>query len=136
MERIEIENAKINMLLFADDVVLIADCSNKLQNLLDALGIWCRDSQMIINHEKTKIAHFRHPKKEVRQFRFTCRETPIQYTDCCKYLGVEFTDYLRWAKSVQSTAISAKKAASYLIATTRSSSAFLFTIYNHLDTNL
>ena len=62
--------------------------------------------------------------------------TPIQYTDCYKYLGMEFTDYLRWAKSVQSTAISANKTASYLIAKTRSSSAFLFTIYNHLYTTL
>ena len=78
VDGIKLENAKINMLLFADDVVLIADCPNKLQNLLDALGKWCKDSQMMINHDKTKIVHFRHPKKEVCQFRFTCRETPIQ----------------------------------------------------------
>ena len=38
VEEIQIENTKINTLLFADDVVLIADCSIKLQYLLDALG--------------------------------------------------------------------------------------------------
>ena len=37
---------------------------------------------------------------------------------------------------MENTAISANKAASYLIAKTRSSSAFLFTIYNHLYTTL
>ena len=47
---------------------------------------------------------------------FTCRETPIQYTHSYKYLGVEFTEYHSWAKSVENTAISANKAASYLIA--------------------
>ena len=35
VEGIEIENTKINTLLFADDVVLIADCTNILRDLLD-----------------------------------------------------------------------------------------------------
>ena len=86
------------------------------------------------NDDKTYT--FRTSKKKLCQFRFTCRETPIQYTECYKYLGVEFTEYLSWAKSVETTAISANKAASYLIAKTRSRSAFLFTIYNHLYTIL
>ena len=91
---------------------------------------------MMSNHDKTKIIHFRHPKKKLCQSTFSCSETPIQYTDSYKYLGVEFTEYLSWAKSVENTAISANKAASYLIAKTRSSSVFLFTIYNHLYTTL
>ena len=136
VEGIEIENTKINTLLFADDVVLIADCPIKLQHLLDALGKWCKDNQMMINHDKTNFIHFRHPKKKLCQSTFSCNETPIQYTDSYKYLGVEFTEYLSWAKSVENTAISANKAASYLIAKTRSSSVFLFTIYNHLYTTL
>ena len=134
MEGIEIGNTKINTLVFADDVVLIADCPIKLQNLLNALGKWCKDNQMMINHDKTKIIHFRHPKKKLCQSKFSCSETPIQYTECYKYLGVEFTEYFSWAKSLENTAILANKAASYLIAKTRSSSAFLFTIYDHLYT--
>ena len=130
------KNTKINALLFVDDVVLIADCPITLQYLLDALDKWCKDNQMMINHDKTKIIHFRHPKRKLYQSRFSCSETPIQYTDSYKYLVVEFTEYLSWAKSVENTAISANKAASYLIAKTRSSSAFLFTIYNHLCTTL
>ena len=82
------------------------------------------------------VIHFRHPRK--RNFtslrRFSCSETPIQYTDSYKYLVVEFTEYLSWAKSVENTAIPAAKAASYLFAKTRSSSAFLFTTYRHLYT--
>ena len=53
VEGIEIGNTKINTLVFADDVVLIADCPIKLQNLLGALGKWCKDNQMIINHHRT-----------------------------------------------------------------------------------
>ena len=105
----------IYIYIFADDV-LIADCPIKLQYLLDALGKWCKDNQTMINHDKTKIIHFRQPKKKLCQSRFSCSETPIQYPDSYKYLGVEFTDYLSCVKSVENTAISAKKAASYLIA--------------------
>ena len=104
VEGIEIGNTKINTLVFADDVVLIAD---KLQNLLDALGKGCKDNQMMINHDKTKMIHFRHPKNKLCQSKFSCSETPIQYTNSYKYLGVEFTEYLSWAKSVENTAISA-----------------------------
>ena len=84
--------------------------------------------------DKTKLYISDIQKRKLCQFRFTCRETPIQYTECYKYLGVEFTEYFSWAKSLENTAILANKAASYLIAKTRSSSAFLFTIYDHLYT--
>ena len=47
-------------------------------------------------------------------------------------LGVDFSEHLSWAKSVENTAISANKAASYLIAKTRSSGAFVYSVYNHL----
>ena len=76
-----IGNTKINTLVFADDVVLIVDCPIKLQNLLDALGKGCKDNQMMINHDKTKIINFRHPKKKLCQSKFSCSETPIQYTN-------------------------------------------------------
>ncbi len=83
---------------------------------------------MMINHDKAKIVHYRHPKRKLCQFRFTYRETLIHYTNSCKYLGVDFTEYPNWAKSLENTAISANKAASYLLAKT--------TIYNHLYTTL
>ena len=125
--------------IFADDEVLIADCPIKLQYLLDALGLWSKDNQMMINHDKSKIIHFRHPKKKVCQSRFSCSETPIQYTDSYKYLGVEFTEYFSCVKSVENTAISAKKAASYLIAKTYSqlygNYHYLMVIFSPTDSN-
>ena len=87
---------------------------------------------MTINHDKTKIVHFRHPKRQVCQLAFTCGETHVQYTDSYIYLGVVFTEQLSWSKSVKNTAISANKAASYLIANTKSSGAFVYNVYNHL----
>ena len=46
-------------------------------------------------------------------------------------LGMEFTEQFSWPKSLENT-LSANKAASYLIAKSRFSSAFPLTIYDHL----
>ena len=134
-EGIRIRDCKINAILFAGDLVLIAENLTMLQKLLDALKEWSLDNGMSINLNKTKIMHFRHTRKRICQFQFTCGEVTIQYTDY-KYLGVDFLEHLSWAKSVENTAISANKAASYLIAKARSSGAFVYTVCNHLYNTL
>ena len=55
---------KLNALLLADDLVLIAENPKTLVTLLQALTQWCPDNGMSINDDETKIVHFRYPKKE------------------------------------------------------------------------
>ncbi len=38
---IVMENYKLNILLFADDIALIADCPQSLKHMLDTLSKWC-----------------------------------------------------------------------------------------------
>ena len=52
---------KVNILLFADDIVLLAENPNDLQVLLNILGTWCRLNGMVINGTKSNIVHFRTP---------------------------------------------------------------------------
>ena len=66
---------------------------------------------------------------QVCQFVFTCGETYVLYTDSYKYLGVVFTEHLSWSKWVGNTAISASKAASYLIAKTINLVVLLYIIF-------
>ena len=49
---------KLNMLLYADDLALIADSDENLQKLLEVLYQWCEDNDMSINSDKTKVIHF------------------------------------------------------------------------------
>ena len=49
----------ISVLLFADDIALIAPCENKLQLLLDCVDEWCEQWRLSINGENTKVIHFR-----------------------------------------------------------------------------
>ena len=60
----------------ADDLVLVADKPDSLNELLQALNQWCTDNTMCINSDKTKIIHFRHPKKQISKFLFYMQKIP------------------------------------------------------------
>lgn len=53
------ENDTISHLLYADDLVLLADNEHDLQFLLDKLSIRCIQNKTTINANKTKVMHFR-----------------------------------------------------------------------------
>ena len=48
---------KVSILLFADDIVLIAPSELSLQLMLDYLSKLCIENQMEVNINKTKILH-------------------------------------------------------------------------------
>ena len=98
------------------------------------LSKWCKDNGVVINPNKNKSYTFRHPGKILLQMILCCGNDSIEYTDCYKYLGVEFTEQLSWAKVIESTSLKTSRAASYLIAKMRSSGAFVYTVYTHLYT--
>ena len=50
---------RLAMLMFADDIVLIAENECKLQCLLDVLHEWCVKWEVQINPKKTQVVHFR-----------------------------------------------------------------------------
>ena len=135
-EGISFGDCKVNALLYADDVVLLGGSPDQLQRLLHTLGQWCSDNYMHINPSKTKIMHIRHPKKVLCNKTISCCGRPIDYTDCYKYLGIIFTEHLSWNKAIESTAISASTAASYLIAKARASGGFMYETYTHLYNTL
>ena len=58
------------------------------------------------------------------------------HIDNYKYLGADFTEHLSWAQLIQSTSISANRAAKYLIAKARNSGALVFEVYTHLYNTL
>ena len=45
-------------LMFADDVVLVAETQMKLQDMFNKLSIYCREWKLELNTEKTKIVMF------------------------------------------------------------------------------
>ena len=55
-------------LLYADDLVIIADKEEELQSMLDIVHGWCCTWQIQVNPGKTKVIHFRHKRKALSNF--------------------------------------------------------------------
>ena len=55
----ETDQEKVSVLMYADDVVLIAETDIDLQMLLNTLLGWCRNNRITANEAKSKVVHFR-----------------------------------------------------------------------------
>ncbi len=56
---IDIDGYNLSILLFADDIALIADSTQALQAMLDTVTDWCQRWRLSINVEKANVVHFR-----------------------------------------------------------------------------
>ncbi len=100
------ENYKLNILLFVDDIALIADSLQSLQHMLDTLSKWCSKWRLNINIDKTNVVHFR--------LHFTCSGNNICVVDSYKYLGLMFDEHLDHNMMAKSVAKSANRALGFL----------------------
>jgi hypothetical protein len=55
----------LSILMYADDICLIASSESNLQDMLNVLKQWCDKWEMNVNTEKTQIVHFRSPIVEL-----------------------------------------------------------------------
>ena len=67
-----------SILLYADDVVLLAESESDLQIMLDVLSNWCKKWRLDINDTKTQVIHFRNPSKQRSVFQFCCGDQELK----------------------------------------------------------
>ena len=67
---ISIGDRDVSCLLYADDIVLLAETPVDLQVQLDAVNNWCRKWRLKINVTKTKIMHFRKHSANQSDYQF------------------------------------------------------------------
>ena len=58
------ENLAINILLYADDIVLLAENEQDLQSLIFIVECWCKKWRLEVNLTKTNIMHIRNKRKQ------------------------------------------------------------------------
>lgn len=88
---IYIKCSYIYILLFTNDVVLLASSPKGLQTQLDALALFCYLHQLTVNLGITKVMTFNGLKKVLLDHHFFFRGEEIEITTIYTYLGVQFT---------------------------------------------
>lgn len=91
---IMIGSRKVNCLLYADDLVLLAESEINLQTLLTELERWCVKWQMSINISKSKIIHFRPPSTVKTDYYFHIGINQLEIVHEYKYLGIIVSEHL------------------------------------------
>ena len=91
---VKINNMCIPILMYADDVVILANDEVELQTLLTHVNRWCKKWLMTVNLKKSKVMHFR--PKNVNQCinDMYLGDDKLDYIDTYKYLGVYFNEHL------------------------------------------
>ena len=84
----------LSILLYADDIALIAPTSEKLQSMLNIVSNWCEKWGMQINVNKTQILHVRNHQRPRSEFQFHIGDSILDYTDSYKYLGYTIHEHL------------------------------------------
>ena len=98
------------LLLFADDLALIADTSIDLQRRLNCLEKYCNKWNMKLNMDKSNIVVFKNGGNLSRNEKWYYKNEPLNIVTAYKFLGVFFTNRLKWTTCCRTLAIQYEKA--------------------------
>lgn len=97
---VQIGDMNLNILLYADDIVILAEREEELQSLLDIVNHWCQKWRMSVNQEKTQVIHFRKRGVSRSTFNFYVGVKPLSYTRAYEYLGFTLDEYLLFEEGI------------------------------------
>ena len=126
------ENLTINILLYADDIVLLAKSEEDLQSLLYIVECWCKKWRLEINLTKTNIMHVRCNRKPQSKYMFLFDMQPVPYCTSYKYLGANINEHLDFDYTAQCLADSAGRALSSVVTKMIKNGGFPFRVYTIL----
>ena len=112
---ITVGDQHVPLLMYADDIVLLANSDVDLQAQLDCLNSWCYKWRLELNQEKTKVVHFRKKSAVVTDFDFLCGNIGIKKAENYKYLGLWFNEHMDMTYAAREIAKSATRALGSLI---------------------
>ena len=112
---IECDDDIVCLLMYADDIVILAETERDLQILLNALDGWCCTNDMVVNGSKSNVIHFRNPSVCRTNFTFQCGDNALRVVDRYTYLGLLLTEQLDFERTAKFVAQSASRALGLLI---------------------
>ena len=90
----------VPILLYADDIVLLAEKEKDLQSLLHVLNDWCSVNGLSVNSDKSNVIHFQPLSVARSSFKFTCGQSVINTVSSYKYLGLTLNEYVDYSESI------------------------------------
>ena len=114
---IKCDDDKVCILLYADDILLLADTEQDLQFTLNALHIWCASNDMVINVRKSNVIHSRSLSMGRTNLNFKCGNGSLEIEIVDKYvnLGLLLIEHLEFEMTAKYVAQSASRALGLLI---------------------
>ena len=123
---------KLSILLYADDIVCLAETENDLQSILFIVENWCKKWRLEVNLTKTNILHVRKSRKLQSRFTFLFDRRPVPYCNYYKYLGVNINEHLDFNFTVGKHSDSAGRALSCIITKMIKNGGFSYNLYSLL----
>ena len=88
---VDIGMLKLFLLLYADDIIILANNAQELQTNLDILAEYCNRNRLVVNTGKTKIMNFRRGDMLPRDMKFKYNDVELAIVNKFSYLGIVFT---------------------------------------------
>ena len=123
---------KLDILLYADDIILVAENEKDLQNMLVCAENWCRKWRLTVNHSKTQIMHFRQTRIKRSDVQFYFGEQKLEYVGNYKYLGFNLDEHLNYESGISLLAESAGRALGGVIGKTKKLGDLGYATYSKL----
>ena len=108
----------LNILLYADDIVCLADNEQDMQELLGIVENWCTKWRLGVNLTKTNIMHVRPNRKPQSNFTFLFNCRPVDYCKNYKYLGMTINEFLDYNYTTETLSDAAGRALSQIFCKT------------------
>lgn len=105
---IQIGNLNIRLLLYADDIVIIADEINILQEMIYKLEKYCRQWNVEVNMSKSEIMVFRKGGRLARNEKWYYNGQEIKIATEYRYLGVTLSPRMVFKKHIEERNAAAK----------------------------
>ena len=113
---VNIGDHKVSLLVYADDIALMADSEANLQCMLDALYAWSTKWGLLVNNDKSPIVHFRNPSVPKSNYVFMYGTEQLHIVSQYKYMGLILTECLDYNVMSKMVSKAASRALGLLIA--------------------
>jgi len=99
---IRIADIHIKLLMYADDIILLAESPTELQKMIDELYAYCQQWNLTVNTEKSKIMVFKkHSRRQRADECWLYNGEPLEVVKQFKYLGTWLTPNMSFSLHLQ-----------------------------------